>query len=97
MWPWTSHVPLRVSPVSPSAEWGSFSHLLTSAYSTRRLVSHGAHALTLHRRKIQYRADLAQNEAETGLHGPWDLGRGSPLTLLTISKSPTAPHPEWEV
>ena len=28
MWPWTSHVPLRAFPVSPSAHWGLFRCLL---------------------------------------------------------------------
>ena len=43
------------------------------------LVSHGAHALRLHRGRIQYRADIAQNGAETGLDGLWDLGKGTPF------------------
>ena len=43
------------------------------------LVSHGASALGLPKGRIQYRADLAQNGAETGLDGLWDLGKGTPL------------------
>ena len=39
------------------------------------LVSHGACALGLPKGKIQYMADLAQNWAETGLGGFWDLGK----------------------
>ena len=37
MWPWTSHVPLKVSPVCPSAEWGSISHLLPRSVSLQHL------------------------------------------------------------
>ena len=55
-----------------------------SAYKTSMpfnlgLVSHGASALGLPKGRIQYRADLAQNGAETGLDGLWDLGKGTPL------------------
>ena len=39
------------------------------------LVSQGACALGLPKGKIQYMADLAQNGAETGLDGIWDLGK----------------------
>ena len=43
------------------------------------LVSQGACALGLPKGKIQYMADLAQNGAETGLDGLWDLRKGIPL------------------
>ena len=43
------------------------------------LVSHGACALGLPKGRIQFRVDLAQNRAETGLYGLWDLGKGTPL------------------
>ena len=43
------------------------------------LVSHGACVLGLLKGRIQYRADLAQNVAETGLDGLWDLGKVTPL------------------
>ena len=42
------------------------------------LVSQGACALGLPKGKIQYMADLAQNGAETGLDGLWDLRKGIP-------------------
>ena len=38
------------------------------------LVSQGVCALGLPKGKIQYMADLAQNGAEKGLDGIWDLG-----------------------
>ena len=55
-----------------------------SAYKTSMpfnlgLVSHGACALGLPKGRIQFRVDLAQNRAETGLYGLWDLGKGTPL------------------
>ena len=82
MWPLTSHVPLRVSLVTPSREWGQslINCLGLSVYSTYMpfnlgLVSHGAYALGLPKGKIQYMADLAQNGAETSLDGLWDLGK----------------------
>ena len=75
-------MPLRVSLVSPSTGWGqSLIYCLgLSTYNTYRpfnlgLVSHGACALGLPKGKIQYMADLAQNWAETGLGGFWDLGK----------------------
>ena len=78
-------MPLRVSLVSPSAEWGQslINCLGLSVYSTYMpfnlgLVSHGACALGLSKGNIQYMADLAQNGAETGLDGLWDLGKGNP-------------------
>ena len=83
MWPLTSHMPLRVSLVSPSSEWGqSLIYCLgLLAYNTYMpfslgLVSHGAYALGLPKGKIQYMADLAQNGAETSLDGLWDLEKG---------------------
>ena len=89
------HVPLRVSPVSPYAEWGSFSHLLPRSLGLRDprdfqlgLVSHGACALRLPKGRIQCRADLAQNGAETGLDGLWDLGKDTPLPAFS------RPHPQ---
>ena len=42
---------------------------------TLGLISHRACALGLPKGKIQYMADLAQNWAETGLGGFWDLGK----------------------
>ena len=39
------------------------------------LVSQGVCALGLPKGKIQYMADLAQNGAEKGLDGIWDLGK----------------------
>ena len=84
------HVPLRVSPISPYAERGSFSHLLPRSLGLRephdfqlRLVSHGACALRLPKGRIQYRAD----RAETGLDGLWDLGKDTPLPAFS------RPHP----
>ena len=83
MWPLTSHMPLRLSLVSSSAEWGqSLIYFLgLSTYNTYMpfnlgLVPHGACALGLPKGKIQYMADLAQNGSETGLDGLWDLGKG---------------------
>ena len=83
MWPLTSHMPLRLSLVSSSAEWGQslIYFLVLSAYNTYMpfnlgLVSHGACALGLPKGKIQYMADLAKNVSETGLDGLWDLGKG---------------------
>ena len=76
---------LRVYLVSPFAEWGqSLIYCLgLSAYNTYMpfmgLVSHGACALGLSKGNIQYMADLAQNGAETGLDGLWDLRKGTPL------------------
>ena len=82
MWPLTSHMPLKVSLVSPSAEWGQslIYFLVLSAYNTYMpfnlgLVSHGACALGLPKGKIQYMADLAQNGADTGVDGLSDLGK----------------------
>ena len=83
MWPLTSHMPLRLSLVSSSEEWGqSLIYFLgLSTYNTYRpfnlgLVPHGACALGLPKGKIQYMADLAKNVSETGLDGLWDLGKG---------------------
>ena len=55
-----------------------------SVYNTympfnRGLVSHGACALGVPKGRIQYRADLAQNGAETVLDGLWDRGKGTPF------------------
>ena len=75
-------MPLKVSVVSPPAEWGQslIDCLGLSAYNiyipfNLGLVSQGACALGLPKGKIQYLADLAQNGAETGLDGIWDLGK----------------------
>ena len=76
-------MPLKVSLVSPSAEWGQslIDCLGLSAYNiyipfNLGLVSHGACAMGLPKGKIQYMADLAKNVSETGLDGLWDLGKG---------------------
>ena len=83
MWPLTSHMPLRVSLVSPSTGWGqSLIYCLgLSAYNTYMpfnlgVVTHGNCALELPKGKIQYMVDLAENGAETGLDGLWDQGEG---------------------
>ena len=67
------------------------------------LVSHGACALGLPKGRIQSSADLAQNGAETGLDGLWDLPKGTPLpaclgtlpTPTTSGHPTTTPHPQW--
>ena len=76
-------MPLKVSVVSPPAEWGQslIDCLGLSAYNiyipfNLGLVSHGACAMGLPKGKIQYMADLAKNVSETGLDGLWDLGKG---------------------
>ena len=43
------------------------------------LVSHEACALGISKGKIQYMGNLAENGAETGLDGLWDLRKGTPL------------------
>ena len=53
------------------------------------LVSHGVCALRLPKGRIQYRADLAQNGAETGLDGLWDLGKDTPLPAFSRPHPPT--------
>ena len=47
------------------------------------LVSQGACALGLPKGKIQYMADLAQNGAETGLDGLWDLEKALPFLPIS--------------
>ena len=59
------------------------------------LVSHGTCALGLPKGRIQYRADLAQNGAETGLDGLWDLGKGTPLPAYFLI--PTLGGPESNI
>ena len=80
MLPLTNHMPLRVYLVSPFAEWSpSLIYCLgLSAYNTYMpfnlgVVTHGNCALELPKGKIQYMVDLAENGAETGLDGIWDL------------------------
>ena len=93
-------MPLRLSLVSSSAEWGQslIYFLVLSAYNTYMpfnlgLVSHGACALGLPKGKIQYMADLAKNVSETGLDGLWDLGKGTPLPAYFWTQPP--PIPQW--
>ena len=76
-------MPLKVSVVSPPAEWGQslIDCLGLSAYNiyipfNLGLVSHGAYVLGLPKGKIQYMADRAQIGEETGLNGLWDLRKG---------------------
>ena len=71
-----------------------------SAYKTSMpfnlgLVSHGACALGLPKGRIQFRVDLAQNRAETGLYGLWDLGKGTPLPAYFLT--PTFGGPESNI
>ena len=56
------------------------------------LLSHGACALGLPKGKIQYMAHLAQDGAETGLDGLWDLGKGNPFPACF---RPALPLPQW--
>lgn len=82
MWPWTCHVPLKVSPVCPSAEWGSISHLLPRSVSLQHLHAFQPGAditWSLCTRSSQRQDDLAQNGAETVLDGLWDQGTGTPF------------------
>ena len=79
-------MPLRVYLVSPFAEWSpSLIYCLgLSAYNNYMplnlgLVSHEACALGISKGKIQYMGNLAENGAETGLDGLWDLRKGTPL------------------
>ena len=101
MWPWTSHVPFRVSPVSPSAEWGSFSHLLPRTVGLQDLHAFqpGAGITWSLCTGTSQRKDSIQGwpSTEWGRNRPgWALGPRKRHSLSCLSRDPDPPVEDWK-